>query len=198
MEDIQLENFQWQAPKKLRPRWMPSITAEINPRQIIWTSFEAEAPKPTDHPVPAAAATMPLPIPPDNSYVRMNSLDSIEPPVLPAVLLCVAAVPAAAAVICEETASTSRTSTTGTCNASIGSGSTDYDYYQTTPDECLEVQPTPILKITGGKYKGKMCTVVRPTAKMVVIQILGDTRTRRIMKTSLLWDKVDGPFKPCP
>ena len=31
MEDIRLENFQWQAPKKLRPRLMPSIAAEINP-----------------------------------------------------------------------------------------------------------------------------------------------------------------------
>ncbi len=48
------------------------------------------------------------------------------------ILESVVSVLAAAAVICEETASTSstRTSTsTGTCNASSGRGSTDYDYY---------------------------------------------------------------------
>ncbi len=157
---------------------MPSITAEINPRHIIWTSFEAEAHKPMEHPVPAAST---IPIPPDSSYyMRINQLDSGEP------------VAAVSAVICEERAS----STSSTCNSS-GSGSTGADcYYQTTPDEtdeCLLVpvvpeQPTPILKIIGGKYKGKMCTVLRHTPKMVEIQILGDTRTRRIMKTSLLWD----------
>jgi len=190
MEDIQLENFQWQAPKKLRPRWMPSITAEINPCQIIWPSFEAEAPKPMEHPVPAAAAaTMPMP-PPDESdeyYVnnknQFNS-SSGEP---------AAAVPVLVpAVLCEETASTCSTTSTSTCDST--DSTTEHYYYPTPPEnECLpvlvvEVQPTPILKITGGKYKGKMCTVVRPTAKMVEIQILGDTRTRRIMKTSLLWD----------
>ncbi len=182
MDDIQLENFQWQAPKK-RPRLMPSITAEINPRQIIWTSVEAEAPKPMEHPVPTAA-TMPMPMPPPADkyyYVRISQLNSdvdVEPPVP------VAAVPA---VICEETAS-STTGSTSTCN-STDSGSTEH-YYQTTPEnECLPVvQPTPILKIIGGKYKGKMCTILRHTPKMVEIQILGDTRTRRIMKTSLLWD----------
>jgi hypothetical protein len=191
MEDIHLENFQWLAPKKLRPRWMPSITAEINPRQIIWTSFEAEAPKPLENPVPVAA-TMPMP-PPDEYYdVRinnnqLNSSSSGEPVV--AVLV--------PAVLCEETASSTSTST---CDSTDSGSTTEHCYYPTTlENECLlAVQPTPILKITGGKYKGKMCTVVRPTAKMVEIQILGDTRTRRIMKTSLLWDKVAGPFKPCP
>jgi hypothetical protein len=188
MEDIQLENFRWQAPKKLRPRLLPSITAEINPRQIIWPSFEAEAPKPTNGASSARSSHDAMPLPSDSSSyycVKINQLDSIsirsplrgEP--------VAAVVPAA--VICEESASGTSTST---CNSS-GSGSTDADddYYQTTPaDECVVVQPTPILKIIGGKYKGKMCAVVRPTAKMVVIQILGDTRTRRIMKTSLLWD----------
>ena len=195
MEDIQLENFIWQAPKKLRPRWMPSIKAEINPCQIIWPSFEAEAPKPMEHPVPAAAAaTMPMP-PPDESdeyYVNnKNQFNSSSGEPAAAVLV--------PAVLCEETASTCRTSTS-TCDSTDSCSTTEHYYPTTLENECLlvAVQPTPILKITGGKYKGKMCTVVRPTAKMVEIQILGDTRTRRIMKTSLLWDKVAGPYKPCP
>ncbi len=116
----------------------------------------------------------------------MNQLNSIEPPVpavpVEAAVPVVAAVPAEA-VICEATASTTSSTSTVTCDAAYN--------YQTTPDECLPVaaeqQPTPILKIIGGTYKGKKCTVLRQTAKMVEIQILGDTRTRRIMKTSLLW-----------
>ena len=44
-----------------------------------------------------------------------------------------------------------------------------------------------VMEIIGGVYKGSSCTVVRCTAKMVEVQILGDSKTRRIMKTSLLW-----------
>ena len=46
---------------------------------------------------------------------------------------------------------------------------------------------SPILKITRGTYKGSSCTVVRCTAKMVVVQILGESQIRRIMKSSLSW-----------
>ena len=106
MEDIRLENFQWQAPKK-RPRLMPSITAEINPRQIIWTSVEAEAPKPMEHPVPEAS-TIPA-IPPDSSYyMKINQLDSDEP----VLVVAVAAVPA---VIWREESASSTSSIIGMC-----------------------------------------------------------------------------------
>ena len=46
---------------------------------------------------------------------------------------------------------------------------------------------SPILKITRGTYEGSSCTVVRCTAKMVVVQILGESQIRRIMKSSLSW-----------
>jgi len=42
-----------------------------------------------------------------------------------------------------------------------------------------------MFKITRGIYKGSNCTVVRFTAKMVEVQILGESQTRRIMQTSL-------------
>ena len=44
-----------------------------------------------------------------------------------------------------------------------------------------------MLNITCCMYKSSSCTVVRSTAKMMVVQILGESQTRWIMQSSLSW-----------
>lgn len=42
-----------------------------------------------------------------------------------------------------------------------------------------------LMKITRGVYKGSSCSVIRSTAKMVEVQLLGESKTRKIKKSSL-------------
>ena len=58
-----------------------------------------------------------------------------------------------------------------------------------TGSKCSASSPVTrqIMRITRGVYKGSSCSVLRYTAKMVEVQLLGELKTRRIMKSSLSW-----------
>jgi hypothetical protein len=154
-EDLRRENFR---VTPLTGKYRPPsmpVITEETHDEILWASFEVPARQQVQQPPLLAAAT--------NTKYRLPSMPVITEETHDEILWASFDLPVQQQV--QQTAAV--LSGGNTTISPISSGS------------------PPVLRITRGVYKGSTCTVVRCTAKMVYIHIMGESRMKRIMQTSL-------------